>query len=176
MELTGIGLLLLSYTYWLMTAWTPDVSEREIIVAIVIQGAAMGLLFTPIQMLAFVTLAPSMRTEGAALFSLLRNLGAAIGVSVATSVVARNTQVMHEMIGASVTPFNRALQAVGPMHRWLDPATGHGAALLDRIVGQQAQVVAYSNDYLLLILATVPAWLLLLMMRLPRKGAKVAAE
>ena len=55
--LVGIGLLLLSYTYWLMTGWTPDVSEREIIIAIVIQGAAMGLLFTPIQVLAFVTLA-----------------------------------------------------------------------------------------------------------------------
>ena len=78
--LVGIGLLMLSYSYWMMTGWTPDVSAREIIIAIVIQGAAMGLLFTPIQVLAFVTLDSSMRTEGAALFSLLRNLGAAIGV------------------------------------------------------------------------------------------------
>jgi DHA2 family multidrug resistance protein len=167
--LVGIGLLLLTYSYWLMTGWTPDVSERDIIIAIVIQGAAMGLLFTPIQVLAFVTLAPSMRTEGAALFSLLRNLGAAIGVSVATSVLAHNTQVMHELIGASVTPFNRALQAVGPMRQWLDPATRHGVVLLDQIVSQQAQIVAYANDYVLLIVATLPAWLLLLMMRLPRQ-------
>ena len=167
--LVGIGLLLLSYTYWLMTRWTPDVSEREIIIAIVIQGAAMGLLFTPLQVLAFVTLAPSMRTEGAALFSLLRNLGAAIGVSVATSVLARNTQAMHEMIGAAVNPFNRALQATGPMHQWLDPATRHGAAMLDRIINEQAQIVAYADNYVLLIMATVPAWLLLLMMRMPRK-------
>jgi DHA2 family multidrug resistance protein len=174
--LVGIGLLLLSYSYWLMTGWTPDVSEREIIIAIVIQGAAMGLLFTPIQVLSFVTLAPSMRTEGAALFSLLRNLGAAIGVSVATTVLARNTQVMHEMIGASVTPFNRALQAVGPMRQWLDPATGQGAAMLDRIVNQQAQIVAYADVYVLLIAATLPAWLLLLLMRLPRKVVSTAAE
>jgi DHA2 family multidrug resistance protein len=174
--LVGIGLLMLSYTYWLMTAWTPEVSEREIIIAIVIQGAAMGLLFTPIQVLAFVTLEPSMRTEGAALFSLLRNLGAAIGVSVAMSVLARNTQAMHEMIGASVTPFNRALQAAGPMHRWLDPASGHGAPLLDRIINEQAQIVAYADDYVLLIMATLPAWLLLLMMRLPRKAIGTAAE
>src|ERR1700748_988976 len=146
-----------------MTGWTPDVSQREIIIAIVIQGAAMGLLFTPIQVLAFVTVEPSMRTEGAALFSLLRNLGAAIGVSVATSVLARNTQVMHEMIGASVTPFNRALQAVGPTHQWLDPATRHGAAWLDRIVNQQGQIVAYADVYVLLIVTTLPAWLLLLM-------------
>jgi MFS transporter, DHA2 family, multidrug resistance protein len=174
--LVATGLLLLGYSYWLMTCWTPDVSEREIIIAIVIQGAAMGLLFTPIQVLAFVTLAPSMRTEGAALFSLLRNLGAAIGVSVATSVLARSTQVMHETIGAAVTPFNRALQAVGPVHQWLDPATGHGAALLDQMVNQQAQIVAYANVYVLLIMTTLPAWLLLLMMRLPRKVISTAAE
>jgi DHA2 family multidrug resistance protein len=173
--LVGIGLLMLTYTYWLMTGWTPDVSPREIIVAIVIQGGAMGLLFTPIQVLAFVTLAPSMRTEGAALFSLLRNLGAAIGVSVATAMLARNAQAMHEMIGASLTPFNRALQAAGPVHHWLDPATRHGVAMLDRMVNQQAQIVAYADDYVLLIMATVPAWLLLLMMRLPRKVINTAA-
>ena len=173
--LVGIGLVMLTYSYWLMTHWTPDVSEREIIIAIIIQGAAMGLLFTPIQMLAFVTLAPSMRTEGAALFSLLRNIGSAIGVSVATSMLARNSQAMHEMIGASLTPFNRALQAVGPVGHWLDPATRHGAMLLDRIVNEQAQIVAYADDYMLLIMATLPAWLLLLMIRLPRR-VDAAAE
>jgi MFS transporter, DHA2 family, multidrug resistance protein len=171
----AIGLLMLSYSYWLMTHWTPDVSQREIIIAIVIQGAAMGLLFTPLQVLAFVTLAPSMRTEGAALFSLLRNLGAAIGVSVATSMLARNAQAMHEMIGASVNPFNRALQAAGPMHQWLDPATRHGAVFLDRIINEQAQIVAYADNYVLLIMMTLPAWLLLLMMRLPRKAINTAA-
>jgi MFS transporter, DHA2 family, multidrug resistance protein len=174
--LVGIGLLMLSYTYWLMTGWTPDVSEREIIIAIVIQGGAMGLLFTPIQVLAFVTLPPAMRTEGASLFSLLRNLGAAIGVSVATSLLARNAQAMHEMIGASVTPFNRALQAFGSVHQLIDPATRHGAALLDRIVNQQAQIVAYADVYVLLILTTVPAWLLLLLMRLPRRAVRRPAQ
>jgi DHA2 family multidrug resistance protein len=141
-----------------------------------VQGAAMGLLFTPLQVLAFVTLAQSMRTEGATLFSLLRNLGAAIGVSVATTVLAHNTQVMHEMIDASVTPFNRALQAVGPVHQWLDPATGQGAAWLGRLVNPQAQIVAYADVYLLLIMTTLPAWLLLLTMRIPRKVINTAAE
>ena len=129
----------------------------------------MGFLWTPIQLLAFATLAPSMRTEGAALFSLLRNLGSAIGVSVAITMLARNTQVMHEIIGAAVTPFNRALQAAGPAAHWFDPTTRHGAMMLDRIINEQAQIVAYANDYVLLIMATVPAWLLLLVVRLPRK-------
>ena len=170
---------MLSYTFWRMTGWTPDVSEREIIIAVVIQGAAMGLVFSPLQVLAFVTLAPTMRTEGASLFSLLRNIGAAIGVSVTSSLLAHNSQALHEMIGASVNPFNRALQMVGPMrgplgahmHGWLDPASREGAVLLDRMVNQQAQIVAYVDDYVLLIVTTLPALLLLLLMRLPRKAA-----
>ena len=55
------------------------------------------------------------------------------------------------------------------MHQSFDPATRHGAVMLDKIVNEQAQIVAYANDYVLLIMTTVPAWLLLLMVRLPRK-------
>ena len=107
-----------------------------------------------------------LRTEGASLFSLLRNIGAAIGVSVTSSMLAHNTQALHEMIGASVTPFNRALAGAGRM--LLDPATRHGAALLDQMVNQQAQIVAYVDDYVMLICTTLPALLLLLLMRRPR--------
>ncbi len=134
-----------------MTGWTPDVVVGELIIAIMIQGGGMGLVFSPLQVLAFATLQPSMRTEGASLFSLLRNIGAAIGVSVTSSLLAHNSQALHEMIGASVTPFNRALQIGAPMsghaHQWLNPATPGGAALLDRIVNQQAQIVAYVDDW-----------------------------
>ena len=116
--LVGIGLLMTCSSFWLMTGWTPDVSQRELITAIVIQGAGLGLVFTPLQLVAFTTLAPSLRTEGASLFALGRNIGAAIGVSVTSSLLAHNAQGLHEVIGGSVTPFNRALQALGPMaHR-----------------------------------------------------------
>jgi MFS transporter, DHA2 family, multidrug resistance protein len=168
--MVATGLLMICYSFWLMTGWTPDVSERELIIAIVIQGGGMGLVFSPLQVLAFATLEPSMRTEGASLFSLLRNIGAAIGVSVTSSLLAHNSQALHEMIGASVTPFNRVLAMTGPVHQWLDPGTREGAALLDRIVNQQAQIVAYVDDYVLLIITTLPALLLLLLIRMPRKG------
>ena len=85
-------------------------------------------------------------------------------------IFRRNTQAMHEMIGAAVTPFNRALQAGDLTQRWLGPTTQQGAVMLDRIINEQAQIVAYANDYFLLIMATVPAWLLLLVVRLPRKA------
>jgi MFS transporter, DHA2 family, multidrug resistance protein len=166
--LVAIGLVMQCWSFWTMTGWTPDVSERELITTIAIQGAGLGLVFTPLQVLAFATLAPTLRTEGAALFSLARNIGAAIGVSVTTSLMAHNTQALHEVIGASINPFNRALQALSSANAWLDPATQHGAAMLDRIVNHQAQIIAYINDYVLMIITTMPALLLLLLMRRPR--------
>ena len=62
-----------------------------------------------------------LRTDGASLFSLFRNIGAAIGVSVTSSMLAHNTQVLHAEIGASVTPFNRALQDGGAVQQHLEP-------------------------------------------------------
>jgi MFS transporter, DHA2 family, multidrug resistance protein len=170
--LAGAGLLLMCASFYVMTGWTPAVSQRTIVLTIMLQGAGLGLAFMPLQILAFATLAPALRTEGASLFALLRNIGAAIGVSVTSTVLARNTQALHEVIGASVTPFNRALAAIGAYN----PATRHGAALLDRMVGQQAEIIAYMNDYVLLICTTLPALLLLFLMRRPREGAAIAAE
>ena len=172
--LVGAGLLLECWSFWEMTTWTPDVSVQHIITTIFIQGAGLGLVFTPLQVLAFATLAPSLRTEGASLFSLARNVGAAIGVSVTTSLLAHNAQILHEQIGALVTPFNRALQAGGAVHRFLSPETAHGAALLNRIIDHQAQIIGYNNDYVLMTMTTLPALLLLLFMRRPRAAAATA--
>jgi DHA2 family multidrug resistance protein len=166
--LVALGLLMQCWSFWVMTGWTPDISERELIATIAIQGAGLGLVFTPLQVLAFATLAPTLRTEGAALFSLGRNIGAAIGVSVTTSLLAHNAQALHEVIGASVNPFNRALQALNSSTDLLDPASRHGMAMLDRIVNHQAQIIAYINDYVLMIFTTMPAMLLLFLMRGPR--------
>ena len=168
--LVAVGLVMQCWSFWVMTGWTPDVSVRELVIIIAVQGAGLGLVFTSLQVLAFATLAPALRTEGAALFSLGRNIGAAIGVSVTTSLLAHNSQALHEVIGASVTPFNRALQSLGPAGNWIDPATRHGAMLLDQIVNHQAQIIAYVNDYVLMIFTTLPSLLLLLLMRGPRRA------
>ncbi|MGH7154748.1 MAG: DHA2 family efflux MFS transporter permease subunit, partial [Acetobacteraceae bacterium] len=103
-KLMGVGLLLLCWSIWTMTRWTPDVAESTLIVTIIVQGVGMGLVFIPLQVISFATLAPSLRTDGASLFSLLRNIGAAIGVSVMSATLARNTQALHAEIGAYATP------------------------------------------------------------------------
>jgi MFS transporter, DHA2 family, multidrug resistance protein len=168
-KVMGVGILCVVWSIWEMTTWTPDVSEMRLIVTITIQGFGLGFLFIPLQMVAFATLPVMLRTDGASLFSLARNIGAAIGVSVTSGMLAHNTQALHAEIGASVNPFNRALQDGGAVQQHLDPATHHGAAMLDHMVNQQAQIIAYIDDYKMMIFTTLPALLLLFLMRRPRQ-------
>jgi DHA2 family multidrug resistance protein len=98
------------------------------------------------------------------------NPDSAIGVSITSAMLARNTQTLHEEIGASVNPFNRALQQGDAVQQHLDPATRHGAAMLDHIINQQAQIIAYIDDYKLLMIATLAAVLLLVVFKKPSAG------
>ena len=175
-KIIACGVLALAWSMWEMTRWTPDVAPVTIIVTIIIQGAGLGFVFLPLQVLAFATLPPQFRTDGASLFSLLRNIGAAVGVSVTSSLLARNTQVLHESIGASVTPFNRALQGGGAVSRMWNPMHVHGAAVLDHLVNQQAQIVAYIDDYWMMIFTTLPSLLLLFLLRRPKLNSAAPVE
>jgi len=167
----GSGILMLSWSMWQMTSWTPDVAQWRIITVIVVQGAGLGFVFLPLQVMAFATLPPQYRTDGASLFSLFRNIGAAVGVSVTSSLLAHNTQVLHEQIGAYVTPFNRALQDHGPIAQAWNPSSVHGASVLDHMVNQQAQIVAYIDDYRMMIFSTLASSILLFIMRRPKRSS-----
>ncbi len=83
-----------------------------------LQGAGLGLVFTPLQVIAFGTLPADLRTDGTSLFSLVRNVGSSIGVSIAAFLLVQNTQIMHAQIGERVTPFNHALQTGGAYLLW----------------------------------------------------------
>jgi MFS transporter, DHA2 family, multidrug resistance protein len=170
------GILMLAWSMWEMTTWTPDIAQWTIVATIMVQGAGLGFVFLPLQVLAFATLPPQYRTDGASLFSLFRNIGAAVGVSVTSSMLTHNTQVLHEQIGASVTPFNRALQAGGAVSQAWNPMHPHGAATLDHIINQQAQIIAYMNDYWMMVLTTLPSLLLLFLLRRPKTTTAAPAE
>jgi DHA2 family multidrug resistance protein len=94
-------------------------------------------------------------------------------VSVTSDVLAHNAQALHAEIGVYANPFNRALQH-GAAQRMLDATHAHGAAVLDQLINRQAQIIAYMDDYRLMIFTTAPALLLLLLMRRPRVIAPAA--
>jgi DHA2 family multidrug resistance protein len=174
-KIMAVGLVILGWALWVMSTWTPDVTEHQMWVVMVLQGFAVGLVFNPMTVMAYTTLSSSLRGEGTALQSLARNIGSAIGISVTSFTLTREVQVNHADIAATITPFDRVLQAGDAVSHMLDPATRHGAALLDRMVNQQAEIIAYNNDFRLMMLTIVPPLLLLLLMRRHARPAATAA-
>ena len=161
-----IGILMIAASMWWMMGWTPDISVWSLSTTTFAQGFGLGLVFTPLQVVAFATLPVALRTDGTALFSLMRNVGSAIGISVTSFLLAQNTQIMHASLAAGVTPFNRMLQTGGAYLQW-NAATAHGLAALNAEITRQASIVAYVDDFKLMLLITLPTALLLLLMRRP---------
>jgi DHA2 family multidrug resistance protein len=152
--LLGVGLGLTAWSFNAMTGWTPDVSQSTIVGVGVIQGIGLGFLFVPLSTAALSTLAPEQRTEGAGLFSLARNIGSSVGISVVNALLTRNTQVNHAEIAQHVTAVNRAFESPAVTQFW-NPLTAAGRAALDAMITRQAQIIAYIDDYKLLMIATI---------------------
>ena len=167
----GIGAL--AYSFWEMATWTPAVTPFTLSWVTGIQGFGLGFVFIPLQVLAFATLPAQFRTDGAALFSLVRNVGSAIGVSVASFMLAQNSQIVHAQLAEGLTGFNRVLQNGGAYLFW-NTATYAGRAALNGEVSRQALAVAYTNDFKLMFWVSLPTALLVLLMRRPRQAQKAA--
>ena len=159
--LVGFGFVVGAYVLYQMTLWTPAISEWSVISVGFTQGVSIGFLAIPINIIAFATLPASIRTEGTSIYSLMRNLGSAIGISITGALLETNTQVNHAIMANDVTPFNRALQT-GAAARFWNPESMHGIVMLNQEVTRQARVIAYMDDFkLMLVLAIVVIPLLL---------------
>src|SRR6266850_2354628 len=152
--LLGVGLGLTAWSLYDMTGWTPDVSQMTIMGNGLVQGAGLGFLFVPLSAVTLGTLSPEQRTEGTGLFNLSRNIGSSVGISVVTSLLTQNTQANHADIVQHVTAVNRVFENPAIAQFW-NPATDGGRAALDAMITRQAQIIAYIDDFKLLMIATL---------------------
>jgi MFS transporter, DHA2 family, multidrug resistance protein len=156
------GLLIGIYVLYRMTSWTPDISEWTIVTVGIGQGFSIGFVAIPLNITAFATLPPERRTEGTSIYALMRNLGSSLGISITGALLQTNAQVNHAIIGEQVNPFNRAYETATILRFW-SPWGAHGAAMINEEITRQAQVIAYVDDFkLMLVLAIVTAPLVLL--------------
>ncbi|MEO3997592.1 DHA2 family efflux MFS transporter permease subunit [Mesorhizobium sp. CAU 1732] len=158
------GLSLTAWSLHMMTGFSPQMDDHLIILSGVVQGLGLGLVFVPLSTVAFATLDPRFRTDAASLFSLVRNIGSSIGISIVTVLLTRNVQVNHAELSAGLTPFNQNLTAVLP-----GAAAGNPTSLaqLDQLVNQQSLMIAYIDDFKLMMIVTLCAIPLALLLRKP---------
>jgi len=169
--LLAIGLGLTAWAFYAMTGWTPAVSQSEIITVGLVQGAGLGFLFVPLSSVTLATLPAEQRTEGAGLYNLSRNIGSSVGISVVNALLISNTQANHAEIATHVSAVNRIFENPTIAQFW-NPMTAMGRAALDAMITQQAQIIAYIDDYKLLMIATLAVVPLLMVFK---KSAKPSA-
>jgi DHA2 family multidrug resistance protein len=173
----ALGICLLALSLYEMAGYTPDVSQVNLVVVGIIQGLGLGFVFVPLSTVTFATLAPHYRVQGTSLFSLMRNIGSSIGISLMIFFLSHNGQIMHAELGAHITPFNDLLRQPGIASAW-NLATAAGRAALDAEINRQGSIIAYANDFRLmmyLVLVTLPLVALLRRSGAPSGGHAAAA-
>jgi DHA2 family multidrug resistance protein len=171
--LMALGVGLMSFSLLRLSGWTPAINETSLFFNTMLQGAGMGLVFVPLNVLAFATLPAHLRYEGTALIALARNFGSSIGISVFEALLTRNTIVEHAALAPFGSPLNRALTVTQAVSHAFLPTSPYGAARFDHLMTVQAQVIAYNNDYRLMGLTALPILLLLPLLRPPPLVTKI---
>ncbi|RYE42883.1 MAG: DHA2 family efflux MFS transporter permease subunit, partial [Hyphomicrobiales bacterium] len=168
--LIAVGFILAAFSLWQMTGWTLEMDSSPFVISGFIQGIGMGLLFVPLNITAFATLTPRYRPEGTSLINLVRNMGASIGISAVTSLLAINAQISHADIGSHVTELS--LGGIRPsLMPGAGPAGEAAMALLNAEVTRQAVMIAYLDDFMLMAIITALAVPLVLFLQRPRRAA-----
>ena len=173
----GVGFAVVAASMWGMTQLGPEMDLTYYIIVIVVQGIGAGLIIVPMSLVTFATLPATYRNEGTALYSLMRNVGASVGISIVMSYLAHRVQANHAIYGAEITPFNTGLR-LAEQQGVLDMNSTLGLTLIDATVDKQALLMAYLQDFRLvtwIVLAAVPLVFLLKPAR-PRTGASAESE
>jgi DHA2 family multidrug resistance protein len=171
--LLGTGLACCVVSLYYTIDFSPETAAFTIVWTSILQGIGLGSMFVPLNTLALGGLPPELRTQGTAMWTLIRNLGGSIGVSIVIASLTNKTTVMHARLAESLTPFNQAL--ADPAAALLDPSTDTGRALLEQLVSRQAAIIAYDNNFKLMMLVTLLAFPLVALVGVQRGPARGAA-
>ena len=154
--ITGLGITALSLYY--MTAWTDQTGVPEIVTISIIQGFGFGLVFVPLSTVSFMTLPNHLRTDGTSMLTLMRNVASSVGISVVIAQLTEGGRRVYAILSEHVNPFNQALQ-MPDVSGMINLGTDKGRAMADVMVQLQAQIIAFSQDYQLVmffILGSIP--------------------
>jgi len=169
--LMTLGFLLNALAAWQMTHFNLDMDAYLIIVSSVIQGLGLGLVFIPSNTLAFATVDGELRTEGASITTLVRNIGSAVGISVMQAIFLINMQTSYSDLIQNIRPDNPAIgagQSIDQLSAWVPE------------VARQAAMISYVSDFHLIMLLTLAATPLAFLMRpvrtAPQAGGMHAME
>jgi DHA2 family multidrug resistance protein len=167
------GLLVTAVALWEMTGFSLYMGTSPIIVTGVLQGFGLGFVFTPLSTVTFSTLPRQLLTQGTAIFSLMRNIGGSVGIAIVEALLTENTQIVHSRLIEHLRPDNPLAQAqLAAPYSLTIPS---GVAALNAMATRQAAMVAYIDNFKLMMIMVIAGLPLVLLLRKPRPASLAAA-
>jgi len=173
--LLAVGFALTAFSLWQMSQYTLVLSQSDIVWPGIVQGVGLGLVFVPLSAATFATLAPEVRADGTAIYSLVRNIGSSVGIALVQAFLTRNVQVAHASLTEHINIANPMLQ--DPTVTSVYGSGGvAGATLLNAEITRQASMLAYIDDFWMMFLVTLAIIPLLLLIRPPKAKPDASAN
>jgi DHA2 family multidrug resistance protein len=167
--LIGAGMVFVCYSTYEMSGFSLGMDESLVVWTGFVQGIGTGLIFVPLSTVAFATLDPRYRNEGAAMFTLIRNVGSSIGISVLQAMTIRNAAIVHSRLVEGVRPDNPNIARSMPS---LDFSSLPSLARMNAEITRQAAMVSYIDAFYALFVVIIVISPLILLMRPPRRKAE----
>ena len=173
--LIATGFSIAALSLWEMASWSLGTDYYHIATSGFLQGIGMGLVFIPLNASAFATLPPLLRTDGSSLLNLSRSVGSSVGISIVTAQLAHNLQVSHSDLAAHVTASFTSVIDVSTIDRF--QSLGEAALrMIDAEVNRQAAMIAYVDDFYLMMWLSLAAAPLVIFMSKADLRRQVAAD
>ncbi len=133
----------------------PDIDFKTLVIMRSMQTAALGFLFVPISTIAYLTLPQKYRSDGAALFSMFRNVFGSLGISLSTAAVTERRQADQAHLSSFMTPlrqgYNTLIQesehTLRSLGRAADTVHQEAVAHTYQMYMKQASILAYGNVF-----------------------------
>jgi DHA2 family multidrug resistance protein len=138
----ALGLIAQSFAAWQMAQLNLNLTSFDVFWTNALQGFGFGLAFTPMTVLAFATLPAD--------FTLVRNFGSSLFISLSVDLLVRSTAANYSRMVEFINPFNATLKGLAPA-AW-DIGTTSGLIRLTNEVQRQASMIGYINAFYLIAL------------------------
>jgi MFS transporter, DHA2 family, multidrug resistance protein len=178
------GFTMLSIALFYMTTFDLYIDFRHAAAARVLQAMGLAFLFVPINTAAYAFLPKEKNNQASGLINLARNVGGSVGISFATTMLARRAQFHQQELTGQISQGNGKFEAM--LHSATRMLTAHGSSayeasrqaygLIAGMVGQQATMLAYIDDFWLVGVCVVLMIPLIFLMKKVKPGGPIAVH
>ena len=170
------GMVMMLFAMWTLGHLSTAAGEADARYALILRGLALGLLFTPINNVAFGSLKPAEAQQASGLINLSRQLGGSFGIAALGAYLTRHIAYQRADLAVNMSQYNPEFQArfnaiVSGLQGQgvsLADAQQRGLAMLDGTMMHQASMRAYNDAWMLLLVSFVCVLPAVFLLRKPK--------